>query len=140
ISVGDGGPSFDPHHFGQNPGVLFGKFLRINVDVRGTSTLYSIPPTNPFANGNGRPEVYAMGLRNPWRWSFDSKTGDLFAGEVGQDAFDSIHKIELGGNYGWSDRESLHCFAHTPCTGGFRDPVVELPHPEWRSVIGGYVY
>jgi glucose/arabinose dehydrogenase len=141
ISVGDGGPSFDPHHFGQNTGVLFGKFLRINVDVRGASTAYSIPGGNMFPNGtNGRPEIYAMGLRNPWRWSFDSKTGDLFAGEVGQDAFDSIHQIESGGNYGWSDRESLHCFAHTPCPGGFHDPVVELPHPEWRSVIGGFVY
>jgi glucose/arabinose dehydrogenase/mono/diheme cytochrome c family protein len=141
IAIGDGGPSFDPKRFGQNTGVLFGKFLRINVDAPGESTLYSIPPSNPFANGNGRGEIYAWGLRNPWRWSFDRANGDIWAGEVGQDAYDSIHKIELGGNYGWADRESLHCFATTPCNGGgVRDAAAELPHPEWRSVIGGFVY
>jgi glucose/arabinose dehydrogenase len=141
ISVGDGGPSFDPHHFGQNTGVLFGKFLRINVDVRGASTPYSIPDGNMFPGGNnGRSEIYAMGLRNLWRWSFDSKTGDILGGEVGQDAFDSIHHIQAGGNYGWSDKESQHCFSHSPCPGDFSAPVAELPHPEWRSVIGGFVY
>ncbi len=145
ISVGDGGPSFDPNHFGQNNGVLFGKFLRINVDVKGASTLYSIPPSNPFASGGGRAEIYAWGLRNTWRWSFDRANGDIWGGEVGQDGYDEINKIQMGGNYGWSDKEGTHCYERTPCGDSFYiDPVVELPHPnnggEWHSVIGGFVY
>jgi mono/diheme cytochrome c family protein len=145
VSVGDGGPSFDPHKFGQNNGVLFGKFLRLNIDVRGASTLYSIPPSNPFANGGGRAEIYAWGLRNTWRWSFDRANGDIWGGEVGQDGYDEINKIQIAGNYGWSDKEASHCYGRTPCGDSFYiDPVAELPHPnnggEWHSVIGGFVY
>jgi glucose/arabinose dehydrogenase len=145
VSVGDGGPSFDPHRFGQNNGVLFGKFLRINVDQAATNTPYSIPPSNPFAKGGGRPEIFAWGLRNPWRWSFDRANGDIWEGEVGQDGYDEINKITIGGNYGWSDKEGTHCYNRTPCGDSFYiDPVAELAHPnnggEWHSVIGGFVY
>src|SRR5262249_9203487 len=119
VSVGDGGPSFDPHRLGENNGVLFGKFLRINVDARGQSTLYSIPDSNPFAKGGGRPEIYAWGLRNTWRWSFDRKNGDIWGGEVGQDGYDEINKIVIGGNYGWSDKEASHCYHRDTCSDPF---------------------
>jgi glucose/arabinose dehydrogenase len=143
VSVGDGGPSFDPNHFGQNLNVLFGKFLRLDVHTRTAGKPYSIPPANPFAKSGGRPEIYAYGLRNPWRWSFDRATGELWAGDVGQDAFEEVDKIVAGGNYGWSLKEAAHCYPiGTPrCTvPSVIDPVLELPHPDWRAVIGGFVY
>jgi glucose/arabinose dehydrogenase len=143
IAVGDGGPSFDPNKFGQNVNVLFGKFLRIDVDHPANGLPYGIPATNPFARGGGRGEIYAWGMRNPWRWSFDRKTGDLWAGDVGQDAYDEIDKITLGGNYGWGNMEGAHCSPMVPSNcqlPGMILPLLELPHPATRSVIGGFVY
>jgi glucose/arabinose dehydrogenase len=143
VSVGDGGPSFDPNRFGQNVNVLFGKFLRIDVDHPAGGLPYGIPSTNPFAAGGGRGEIYAWGLRNPWRWSFDRKTGELWAGDVGQDAYDEIDQITRGGNYGWGNMEGKHCSPMVPTNcrqPGMIDPVLELPHPDVRSVIGGFVY
>jgi len=113
------------------------------VDNAGRRVLpYGIPRDNPFATGGGRPEVFAFGLRNPWRWSFDDK-GTLWAGDVGQDAFEEINQISLGGNYGWGPREARHCApGHNPCDVlGSIDPVVELQHgADVNAVIGGFVY
>jgi glucose/arabinose dehydrogenase len=113
------------------------------VDGSGHRVLpYGIPSDNPFATGGGRPEIFAFGLRNPWRWSFD-KDGTIWAGDVGQDAFEEINQISLGGNYGWGPREARHCApGHNPCDVlGSIDPVVELQHgANVNAVIGGFVY
>jgi uncharacterized repeat protein (TIGR03806 family) len=138
IGFGDGGSGGDPMQNGQNLNVLFGKMLRINVD---SGTPYSIPASNPFAMGGGKPEIYAWGLRNPWRWSFDRGTGDLWMGDVGQNQFEEVDRIELGGNYGWNTTEGLHCYGTMPCArGGITDPLVEYDHSQGNCVIGGYVY
>jgi uncharacterized repeat protein (TIGR03806 family) len=138
IGLGDGGSGGDPLDNAQNPQSLLGKMLRIDIDG---GTPYAIPPTNPFVNGGGRPEIYALGLRNPWRWSFDGATGELWAGDVGQNRWEEIDRIVLGGNYGWNIKEGFHCYKIDPCEpGGLIDPVVEYPHSEGCSVTGGYVY
>jgi glucose/arabinose dehydrogenase len=143
VSVGDGGPSFDPNKFGQRLDTLYGKILRIDVDHPANGLPYGIPSTNPFAAGGGRGEIWAYGLRNPWRWSFDRKTGELWAGDVGQDAYDEIDLITKGGNYGWGNMEATHCTRMVPTNcrlAGMIDPVLELPHPGVQAVIGGFVY
>jgi uncharacterized repeat protein (TIGR03806 family) len=138
IGFGDGGSGGDPGDRGQNTDVLLGKILRIDVD-RGDP--YSIPPGNPFAAGGGRPEIFAWGFRNPWRWSFDTANGDLWVGDVGQNRWEEIDLVRLGGNYGWRVREGSHCFNPDPCsTAGLIDPVVEYSHKEGCSVTGGFVY
>jgi glucose/arabinose dehydrogenase len=139
IGLGDGGAAGDPQGNGQNVNTLLGKMLRIDVD---SGTPYGIPADNPFAGGGGRPEIYAWGLRNPWRFSFDSASGTLLAGDVGQDAFEEIDIIELGGNYGWRTREGAHCFSPSVgCnTAGLIDPIAEYGHDEGISVTGGYLY
>jgi glucose/arabinose dehydrogenase len=134
---GDGGSAGDPNSNGQNVNVLLGKMLRLDVDG---AQPYAIPPSNPFARGGGRAEIYAWGLRNPWRWSFDRANGDLWAGDVGQDKFEEIDQIEVGGNYGWNAREGLHCFSAQCNLNGLIDPVVEYTHSDGNAVIGGYVY
>ncbi len=179
VSVGDGGPSFDPNSFGQNTFALYGKMLRLDVhttaadptdpikgpdlfvfraaaggghvlidhdttDSNGTRTLpYGIPSDNPFANGSsGRPEIYAYGLRNPWRWSFDAD-GTLWEGDVGQDAYEEINQITKGGNFGWGVLEANHCApGHNPCPlDGAIAPITEIQHgPAMNAVIGGYKY
>ena len=137
ISLGDGGSGGDPRGNGQNKDVLLGKLLRI--DPAGDP--YAIPSTNPFAAGGGRPEIFAYGLRNTWKFSFDTATGDLWAGDVGQGKYEEVDRIVLGGNYGWSTREGKHCFADPTCpSSGFIDPVVEYDHSEGISITGGYVY
>ncbi len=139
IGFGDGGSGGDPLEAGQDVNQLLGKFLRI--DVIGGSP-YNIPADNPFANGGGQPEIFAWGVRNPWRWSFDSETGDLWAGDVGQGEYEEIDIIELGGNYGWDDKEGFNCFEQQPCDDGpWIDPIVAYDHSQGRrSVTGGYVY
>jgi uncharacterized repeat protein (TIGR03806 family) len=135
---GDGGSGGDPMSNGQNVNVLFGKMLRLNVDA---GAPYTVPQSNPFAGGGGKPEIYAWGLRNPWRWSFDRGTGDLWVGDVGQNAYEEVDRVELGGNYGWNTTEATHCYATMPCNkGGLIDPVVEYDHSQGACVIGGYVY
>jgi glucose/arabinose dehydrogenase len=114
------------------------------VDGNGHRVLpYGIPGDNPFSDGTtGRPEIYAYGLRNPWRWAFD-RDGTIWEGDVGQDAFEEINQITLGGNYGWGPREAKHCApGHNPCdVPGAIDPLVELQHgPNVNAVIGGFVY
>ncbi len=138
IGFGDGGGAGDRDGNSQNKNNLLGAMLRI--DVSGDSG-YTIPADNPFAQVNGRAEVYAWGLRNPWRWSFDRQTGDLWLADVGQDKWEEINRIQLGGNYGWNIREGEHCYNAIQCDSrGLIDPVVEYPNGSDCSVTGGYVY
>jgi uncharacterized repeat protein (TIGR03806 family) len=139
IGFGDGGSGGDPQKNGQNVNVLLGKMLRIDVS---NGAPYAIPPTNPFAKGGGKPEIFAWGLRNPWRWSFDSATGDFWVGDVGQDTYEEIDLLKVGGNYGWNVREGFHCYGAMTCaSAGMIDPIVEYPHNgNGCSVTGGYVY
>ena len=138
IAMGDGGSANDPMGNGQNPNTLLGKVLRIDVDG---GDPFKIPADNPFAGGGGRPEIYALGLRNPWQFSFDSKSGDLWLGDVGQDKFEEIDIIEKGGNYGWAVREASHCATEATCArGAMKDPVAEYSQEMGVSVIGGFVY
>jgi glucose/arabinose dehydrogenase len=140
IALGDGGAGGDPGDRAQNRDELLGKILRIDVD-RGSP--YGIPPDNPFARGGGRPEVFATGLRNPWRFSFDRTTGELWAGDVGQSSWEEVDVVRRGGNYGWRIMEGTHCYQpRTGCaTDGLERPVLEYRNGGGRcSVIGGYVY
>ncbi|MBI4001222.1 MAG: PQQ-dependent sugar dehydrogenase [Nitrospira defluvii] len=140
IGRGDGGGRGDPDNRGQNPHDLRGKILRLDMD-RGEP--YAIPADNPYASGGGRPEIYALGLRNPWRFSFDRETGSLWVGDVGQHAWEEVDVVVRGGNYGWRLMEGRHCFLpQTDCDGpGLRLPLLEYGHEAGRcSITGGYVY
>ncbi len=139
IGMGDGGSSGDPENRAQNPQELLGKMLRIDVN-RGSP--YTIPPDNPFVDGGGRPEIWALGLRNPWRFSFDRQTHELYAGDVGQNAWEEIDVVRRGGNYGWRLMEGAHCFNPQACDRqGLELPVAEYANGSGRcSVTGGYVY
>ena len=142
FGLGDGGGAGDPFGHGQNTQILLGKMMRIDVNSAGASTPYAIPPDNPFAAGGGLPEIYAIGFRNPWRFSFDRSSGRLFVADVGQDSFEEIDIVTKGGNYGWNVMEGDHCFnPPSGCnTAGLNLPIVEIPHPEGEAVIGGFVY
>jgi len=138
VGLGDGGSGGDPLGHAQDTSTLLGSILRIDVD-RGTP--YAVPPDNPFAAGGGRPEIFAWGLRNPWRWSFDRETGELWCGDVGQNRWEEVDRIRRGGNYGWNVREGAHCFASAECdSAGLIEPVAEYSHDEGCSITGGYVY
>jgi glucose/arabinose dehydrogenase len=137
-SFGDGGSGGDPQNRAQNKNQLFGKILRIDVN---TGDPYSIPSTNPFASGGGRPEVFAYGLRNPWKCSFDPATKKLWAGDVGQGAWEEIDTIINGGNYGWRVKEGYSCFGSPSCDStGFQSPLWVYSHAIGNSITGGYVY
>jgi uncharacterized repeat protein (TIGR03806 family) len=152
IGLGDGGGGGDPQETGQDTTNLLGSMLRIGVlGVAHPSPAYTLPPDNPFAgnpkcgptlnNGDDCPEIYAWGLRNPWRWSFDEPTGQLWLGDVGQSAREEVDLIELGGNYGWDCREGFQSFEPAGCpAGGLIDPVSDYPRSDGASVTGGYVY
>ena len=117
---------------------LRGKILRIDVDG---GDPYGIPATNPFAQGGGRKELFAWGFRNPWRWSFDRATGDFWLGDVGEDAFEEIDRVSIGGNYGWPLLEGRSCLRPGECDGkGFLEPAVVVPHPEALALVVGPVY
>jgi glucose/arabinose dehydrogenase len=139
IGMGDGGAGGDPQNRAQNPQELLGKMLRVDVS-RGSP--YAIPPDNPFVSGGGRPEIWALGLRNPWRFSFDRRTHELYAGDVGQNAWEEIDIVRRGGNYGWRLMEGAHCFNPRMCDRqGLELPVAEYANAAGRcSVTGGYVY
>lgn len=144
IGMGDGGSEGDPHAYGQSVQTLLAKILRIDVDH---GDPYAIPTNNPYVNGGGLPEIWAIGLRNPWRFSFDSKTGDLYIGDVGQDLWEEIDFLpasftSIPANFGWSIREGLHPYKNTPDDTGtpLIDPVYEYSHDLGCAVIGGYVY
>ncbi|MFH1185833.1 MAG: PQQ-dependent sugar dehydrogenase [Chloroflexota bacterium] len=141
--MGDGGSANDPFGNGQNSDSLLGKILRLDVDG---DEPYATPEDNPFAEGGGRPEVWAYGLRNPWRMSFDSATGDLYIGDVGQGVWEEVDFLPAGepggANFGWNYREGAHAFAGAPPAGAaLIDPVAEYSHNEGGcSITGGYVY
>jgi glucose/arabinose dehydrogenase len=150
IGMGDGGSAHDPNNNGQNTQSLLGKILRIDVSPRDG---YSVPKDNPFVGKEGwAPEIWALGIRNPWRFSFDRETGLLYEGDVGQDIWEEINIIQKGGNYGWRIREGMHELHPVPKPPkGMIDPIFEynhnnprlLPKPGERgaaSVTGGCVY
>ena len=142
IAVGDGGGAGDKHGNsgnGQDLNTLLGKILRIDVN---TKQPYAVPTDNPFVGKSAKPEIWAYGLRNPWRFSFDRKTGQLFAGDVGQNKFEEVNIIEKGGNYGWRIMEATHCFdPEENCkTKGLKLPIAEYDHQTGISITGGFVY
>lgn len=144
IGVGDGGSANDPLNSGQDPSTLLGTLLRLDVDnIPGQA---GIPGDNPFVNDDSRRnEIWAWGLRNPWRFSFDRLTGDLFIADVGQNLWEEINLQSAespgGLNYGWNIMEGNHCFNAQECSAeGFELPIFEYPHAEGCSVTGGYIY
>lgn len=152
VGFGDGGGTGDPYGHGQNLRSLLGKLLRLDVDRPANGKLYGIPPGNPFADGvGGLPEIYAYGLRNPWRWSLDRATGDFYVGDVGQDLIEEISAVKAaqlaGANFGWSQYEGKSCY-RAPCTPeGKVMPVLERNHvlpaqggDGYCAIIGGSVY
>ncbi len=143
IGLGDGGSAGDPQGNGQNLGTLLGKILRIDVSGLSVAGDYKIPADNPFVDTPAaRAEIWAFGLRNPWRFSFDLDTGLLWTGDVGQNVWEEIDIITKGANYGWNIMEGSHCYS--PSSGcdqsGLTLPVVEYDHSQGCSVTGGYVY
>jgi glucose/arabinose dehydrogenase len=143
IGLGDGGSEGDPQRNGQNLGTLLGKILRIDVKDLSAAGNYKIPADNPFVNTAGaRPEIWAYGLRNPWRFSFDKPTGLLWVGDVGQNHWEEIDVVTKGANYGWNVMEGFHCYS--PASGcdqtGLTLPLFEYDHSQGCAVTGGYVY
>ncbi|NOT02833.1 MAG: glucose dehydrogenase [Phycisphaerales bacterium] len=149
IALGDGGSANDPANRAQDTGTLLGKMLRINIDNASADAPYTIPPDNPFAASGGRPEIWALGLRNPWRWSFDRDTGDLYVADVGQDAREEVDFAPAGAaggrNYGWRCLEGTRCTGLSGCECD--DPALIAPVYEYGhdlaggfSITGGYVY
>ncbi|MGB0591061.1 MAG: PQQ-dependent sugar dehydrogenase [Myxococcota bacterium] len=143
VGMGDGGAGGDPLGHGQNTYTMLGAMLRIDVDTPEDGKNYGIPEDNPFVGGGGLPEIWAWGLRNPWRFSFDTLTGALWAGDVGQNAWEEISVVEGGKNYGWATMEGFECFPAnvTNCDStGMAPPVMVYPNAGKGSVTGGYVY
>jgi quinoprotein glucose dehydrogenase len=167
LGLGDGGLGGDPFGSGQNTSTLLAKILRLDVNSRSTvghgrnqhPLEYGLPKDNPFVRdagrygGDVRQEIYAYGLRNPWRYSFDRATGALWCGDVGQDLWEEVDLVVNGGNYGWSVREAAHPFKPGPEGAKYIEPIIEYPHrTELQSqamfpdhsiglcIIGGYVY
>jgi glucose/arabinose dehydrogenase len=146
VALGDGGGAGDMHGAtgnGQNLNSLLGKILRIDPKPSGSSA-YTIPDGNPFVGRDGRDEIWAYGLRNPWRFSFDKSTGDMWIGDVGQNAWEEVdfdRKSSGGGdNYGWRRMEGTHSFAGGTPPEGHHAPIYEYSHDEGCSITGGYVY
>jgi glucose/arabinose dehydrogenase len=156
ITLGDSGAADDPMSTGQNPRDWFGSILRIDVDHPGPGKTYGIPKDNPARRArkfsHWAPEVYCIGLRNVWKFSFDRQTGELWAGDVGQNLWEMVHRIENGGNYGWSIREAFHPFQpqrrqRPDAAAKVQPPIVEYPHAPTAdrpdsglSITGGFVY
>lgn len=144
IGTGDGGGAGDPQKNAQNLGSLLGKILRIDINSVSQDRSYVIPEENPFKdNTEGyKEEVYAYGLRNPWRFSFDAIKGDLWVADVGQNKVEEINIVRKGGNYGWNIMEGSYCYdPPSDCNAeGLINPVYEYEHPMGRSITGGYVY
>lgn len=147
IGFGDGGGSGDPEENGQDTTNLLGTILRIDVDG---ADPYAIPADNPFAGntdcrtGSGTddcPEIFAWGFRNPWRFTFDRDTDELWVADVGQNAWEEVNRVQISENYGWNDREGAHCFdPPDDCSTDNVDPITEYSHDVGNSITGGYVY
>ena len=142
---GDGGSGGDPQGNGQNRDALLGKVLRLDVDQARGDVAYVAPADNPFAGGDGRDEIWLMGMRNPWRASFDRATGDLWIGDVGQNEWEEIDVAHAGAgglNFGWNVMEGNHCYPPgADCnTDGLTRPVTDYSHDLGCTVVGGYVY
>ena len=143
IGMGDGGSGGDPQNNGQNRQTLLGAMLRIDVDRKASGLNYAIPPGNPYVgNTEGwREEIFAYGLRNPWRFSFDPVTGVFWCADVGQNKIEEIDIIEKGKNYGWKIMEGNSCYGNPGCdTTGLTLPIKDYTHALGRSITGGYVY
>jgi glucose/arabinose dehydrogenase len=150
IGLGDGGSGNDPDHRAQNPAELLGKMLRVDVGVADSDPIgYRVPSDNPFVRGGARPEIWAFGLRNPWRYSFDDParggTGALVIGDVGQDRYEEVDYEPAGHggrNYGWRNREGAHdnVTSRPPAYLPLTDPIHEYDHGTGVSITGGYVY
>ncbi len=143
LALGDGQPNNDPRGDGQNLETLQGSIVRIDVTAASEASPYAVPSDNPFTGiPDARPEIWAYGLRHPWRMAFDPATGELWAGDVGQDRKEEINRIEAGGNYGWNRLEGTQCF--NPPQGcermGTVPPIVEYGHHLGCAVTGGVVY
>lgn len=143
VGMGDGGAANDPLGNGQDTSTLLGALLRLDVDASDAS--YAIPPDNPFINSAARNEIWGYGLRNPWRFSFDRLTGDLYVADVGQNEWEEVHFLAAGRpggvNFGWNTLEGSHCFSGNCDTTGLAFPIFEYSHSEGGcSVTGGYVY
>jgi glucose/arabinose dehydrogenase len=144
IGLGDGGSGGDPMGNGQNTSTFLGKMLRISVDAPfATGKEYGIPADNPFVAGGGLPEIFAYGLRNPWRFSFEPVTNRLFVADVGQDSWEEIDILQKGGNFGWNVVEGKHCYPPGTATCDMTNkilPIFEYAHTDGIAVIGGYIY
>ena len=140
VGLGDGGSRNDPLDNAQDPGSLLGKVLRLDIDHRDEGLGYAVPSDNPFVGRSGtRPEIWAVGFRNPWQLSFDRQTGQLWLADVGQDLQEEIDIVEKGGNYGWRRREGSHPFGSVVETAPMIDPVWEYDHQVGKSITGGCV-
>jgi glucose/arabinose dehydrogenase len=141
VGMGDGGSEGDPLGNGQNCSSLLGKILRIDVNTPSEGKNYSAPPENPFVGNTAgyKEEIFAYGFRNPWRFSFDSATGKLWVGDVGQNRLEEIDIVEKGKNYGWSIMEGTLQYAGGNQTG-LELPIYEYDHSLGNAIIGGYVY
>jgi len=142
VGIGDGGAANDPYNNGQNKNTLLGKIIRINVNQKTEDRLYTIPTDNPLVGRKRtRGEIWAWGLRNPWRMSFDRETGELWTGDVGQNAWEEIDIVVRGGNYGWNKREGKHEFRGDQSQRSLMiDPVFEYGRRSGGSITGGHVY
>ena len=144
IGFGDGGSAGDPRDNGQDPGTLLGTIVRIDVSDLDSAGTYAIPDDNPFVDLEGaRPEVWAFGLRNPWRFTFDRDTGDLWAADVGQNEREEVHVIQPGLNYGWNVMEGSLCYGRSNeiCSReGLELPLTEYGRDDGCSITGGYIY
>jgi glucose/arabinose dehydrogenase len=143
IGMGDSGPPEDPQGHGQDPKLLLGKILRIDVDHAAPNTPYSVPPDNPFVGQPGfRPEIWAYGLREPWRCSFDAATGDLWIGDVGQDRYEEIDIVRPGENFGWNVYEGFEPFSnrYRREDASYVRPVFSYRRRYGPCITGGYVY
>ncbi|HVJ88145.1 MAG TPA: family 16 glycoside hydrolase [Caulifigura sp.] len=143
VALGDGGAGNDPFRNGQNLSAVLGKILRIDVDKKENGKNYAIPKDNPFANQTGaRPEIFAYGFRNPWRISFDRKTGHLWCADVGQNLWEEIDIVTIGKNYGWNFREGTKPFGNVaePAGAELVGPIWEYDHQVGKSITGGFVY
>ena len=141
VGLGDGGSAGDPKRNGQNLATLLGTILRLDVSTPDSTGTYSIPPDNPFVGvRDARPEIWAYGLRNPWRFTFDSETGDLWAADVGQNKLEEVDLIRPGLNYGWNIMEGDECYPRSCDTRGLELPIVVYGRDGGCSITGGYVY